>query len=171
MRSIVRLGWAFIIIATIDVGAAPPVLAQSSCQCVCRYDQYGRRQCRQVCTYPRYVPAPRQDYSPQYYYTPSPSTAAPFSLDLSPLIAIAVLGVIIAVIVAAFLQSSNTADLITETDSIRADTAATRSHTEQTRAQTRDLEDAFEARAQQSYAHGRAAADEAWDRIMEDRRG
>ena len=78
---------------------------------------------------------------------------------------------VVAALIAAFAGSSSTDVVIRETEHIRADTAAMRSSTDETRRHTRDLNDAFEVRARQSYQRGSAAADEAWDRFMGDRRG
>jgi hypothetical protein len=168
-----RLLILLLFVTVAAVVTAPSLADAQNCQCVCRYDSYGRRHCHKVCTQPRYVaPTPQYTLPHSYSYAPTPSYAAPFEIDPSPLIVIAVLAAIMAALIAAVSSgSSTTDDLIRGTQDIQANTVATRALAEQTRAQTRDLEDEFAARAQQSYRRGREAADEAWDRMMENRRG
>ena len=77
-----------------------PVFAQSYCQCVCSYDHYGRRHCRQVCSQPRYAaPAPSYNSAPYYYSSPQ-TYSAPIDFDLVVLAAgvALILGVIVAIV-------------------------------------------------------------------------
>lgn len=95
-----RTFFALVLIAIGIAADATSVHAQS-CQCVCSYDNYGHRYCRQVCRQPRYEPAP-QYYPPQYQSGPN------IDPDLARLLFGAAVVAVIALIAGVFSGSSAT---------------------------------------------------------------
>ena len=157
-------GIPLVFTAAVMVAAVPslttPVLAQSYCQCVCSYDHYGRRHCRQVCSQPRYVPPASLQYTPRQQYYQPPFQGA--GIDLDPaLVGLAVLAAIIAVVV--FLAGAFNTTTASEIAQIAESTHSVRAEADDAARGTHAIHSHIASAEADAFEQGRRAADEEAD--------